>query len=107
MVTQPTTHNNPMLPTALLPVLPEAPCSVTGKVTIDCTSLQVQITGRGTTGSEAARHYAETLTATRAALAPPAPPTRQERLATLLAKGLACAAERKDFALAQRLGKAA
>ena len=97
-------NNHPILPTAMLP---EAPCSVTGKVTIDCTGLQVQITGRGTTGADAARHYAETLSAIRVALAPPTPPTRQERLATLLAKGLACAAEHKDFALAQRLGKAA
>ena len=100
-------HNPPILPTAPLPRLPEAPCSITGKITIDCTGHQVQITGRGLNGNDAARNYAETLSAIRIALAPPAPPTRQERLAALLMKGLACAVERKDFALAQRLGKAA
>ena len=102
----PSPHNGiAMRPEACIP-LAEAPCSVNLKFAIGACGQMVQATGRGLTGAEAAKNLRETIEATKHALAPPAPPTREECLQQLYAKGLACAKSRNDFALAQRLGKA-
>lgn len=101
-------HNgNAMLPTSLLPSIPEAPCSVNMKFAIGVGGQMAQATGRGITGAEAARNLRDTIEATRYAFAPPAPLTREERLGALLACGLSRAVAKGDLALAERLSKAA
>lgn len=89
------------------PAFPEAPCSVNGFFTVPGFARDFQATGRGTTSGEAARNLAATMAATREALAPSPAPGREAHIAVLLAKGLACAAAKKDTALAERLSKAA
>jgi hypothetical protein len=88
------------------PVLPEAPCSINGHINIAGTT--VQITGRGANGEEAAHNFKATLAAMQPVPAPePVPPTREQRLAALLACGLAKAVANADMPLVERLAKAA
>lgn len=88
-------------------LLPEAPCSITMRVPMPGYSDHALITGRGQTGVEAAAQWQAARQALLAVVTTPAPlPPRTERLAQLLTKGLACAAERQDSALMDRLAKA-
>jgi len=76
-------------------MLPESPCSVNTFVEID--GLRVQVTGRGLTAQEAARNLADTIAATRTALAPQ-PPTIGEMLESACVKAIAA----EDDGLAAR-----
>ena len=81
----------------------EAPCAINARIDVDGRCCQV--TGRGATPEEAAANFRGLL----AALQPiPAPVlSRAERVGPLLACGLAKAAGAQDWALAERLAKAA
>ena len=87
--------------------LPEAACSVNLRFDVPGYADRAQATGRGASPAEAAAHLRETIDATRLALAPPAPPMREEQLAHLLASGLAKATAQADYGLVERLAKAA
>lgn len=89
------------------PTFPEASCSVNGFFTVSGFTRDFQATGRGHTDKEAAHNLAATMAATRAALAPPQPPSREMQIAAFLAKGLASAVDKQDTALVDRLAKAA
>lgn len=87
--------------------LPEAACSVNGFFTVNGWTRDFQATGRGATPQEAAHNLKATMVATQEALAPIPPPTREERLASLLACGLTRAVSKGDTGLVERLAKAA
>lgn len=95
-------------PAAATPMLPEAPCSVNGFFEVEGYG-RLQATGRGITPQDAAQNLADTMAATREALAPPAaePKTREAQVAELLACWLGKAVARKDFGLVERLSKGA
>ena len=99
------THQMPVTPCAwCAPHYAEAPCSMNTHVEVPGLG-RVQVTGRGLTPAEAAanlRGQVEALTPT------PAPvQTREARLAQLLTCGLAKAAAKQDWALIEKLSKAA
>ena len=102
-------HISPLAMLPQTPVLPEAACSVNLFVEIEGHG-RAQVTGRGFTPGEAADNLVQTIASVRAVLAPtppPAPPTRTEQVAALLAKWLACAMAKGDTGLAERVMKAA
>lgn len=87
-------------------LLPEAACSL--NVFVDTPAGRIQATARG-------EHEAETITRLASLVdgiklqfcAPPPPPSREARLAQLLAKGLTSAVNKGDTTLIERLSKAA
>ena len=107
-------NGHSVVPAALLPIVPahtEAPCSVNGYFKVEGYADRFQATGRGATASEAARNLQATIAETRLALEAPAPappvPSREERLAALLACGLKKATAQANWGLIERLSKAA
>lgn len=100
-------HTAPSVIPAGPALLPEASCSVNLRFAVGPYGQMAQATGRGMTAAEAARNLRETMEATRAELAPPPPPTREARLAQLLACGLTRAVAKGDGGLVERLAKAA
>ena len=96
-------------PRPVVPQMPEATHSVNGYFFIQGHRERYQATGRGWSAQEAAQNLADTIAATREALAPPVPEpkTREAQVAELLTCWLGKAAARGDFGLVERLSKAA
>ena len=107
-----TGHHTPAVVPQGPSTLPEAPVSLNCFVEVPGLG-RVQVTGRGYgahSEAEAVAHLllaSEQLKAQTQPQGPPPPPTREEQIAQLLTKGLACAVAKGDWKLIDKLSKAA
>lgn len=84
--------------------LPEAPVSLNCFVDLPGVG-RTQVTARGASGLEAAQNLKGSVGALQDVFTPPAPPTREARLTSLLACGTLRAIQRGDMGLVERLVK--
>jgi hypothetical protein len=97
----------------LMTTMPEAPCSLNYFIDLPGKP-RIQITGRGLTPSQAISNAQGMEDLLRLQCQPPPPPapeplpvTREEQVASILAKGLSKATKTQDLPLVDRLAKAA
>lgn len=101
--------HKPIVATAQASALPEATISLNCFVEVPGLG-RCQVTARGFSEAEAVQHLlcaTEQLKAQTQPQGPPPPPTREEQIAQLLTKGLACAVAKGDWKLIDKLSKAA